>query len=253
MEMKEAYNCIYKITNVVNNKIYIGKAKDLKKRINQHIKAAQAWKYQDENNLGHKHKSRLYPAMNLYGYDNFIVDVIESNISENILNEREKYWISYFNTIDDKIGYNIASGGNGGNLFKNLTEDEYKLTCEHYKKAAIKREANQDKRKKISQTMKQVRQQKPIWNKGISPKKESVEKWKTTMHLKRESGWQPAKYIVKSKKAVFCIELNLEFAGAKEACEFLNIEPNISNKKRIQKFCRGKLKKPVFGYTWRWA
>ena len=35
---------------------------------------------------------------------------------------------------------------------------------------------------------------------------------------------------------------------AKEACEFLNIEPTIGNRKRIQKFCRGKLKKPVFGY-----
>ena len=82
---------IYKTTNTINGKIYIG----------QSIR-------NDENYLGSGY--RLCLAINKYGRENFKKDIIEECESYN-LDEREIYWISYFNSTDEKIGYNILEGG----------------------------------------------------------------------------------------------------------------------------------------------
>lgn len=94
---------IYMIENILNGKFYIGKTvKTVQERFKQHIQRAQK-----RINL------KLYDAMNHYGIDKFVVHVIEDNIqSEDILNEREIYWIAKLNAIEN--GYNMAAGGNGG-------------------------------------------------------------------------------------------------------------------------------------------
>lgn len=98
---------IYKITNQINNKIYIGKTKDtIELRFKGHLRDAQ--KYKDGN-----FRSHLYEAMNLYGIENFTVQEIESCNYE-FLSEREQYWIKYYNSQDENIGYNICKGGEGG-------------------------------------------------------------------------------------------------------------------------------------------
>ena len=97
---------IYKITNVLNGKIYIGQTrKTLKERFQAHINRAE------RGDKGH-----LHPAMRKYGYDNFKCEIIEE-IDESlpnaldILNEREIYWIDYYDSTDNKKGYNILLGG----------------------------------------------------------------------------------------------------------------------------------------------
>lgn len=87
---------IYKITNIINNKVYIGQSNNPQKRWKEHIR------------LGKNNKnSKLYSAINKYGVNNFIFEIIEENIKN--YNEREKYWIKYYNSI--KNGYNICIGG----------------------------------------------------------------------------------------------------------------------------------------------
>lgn len=92
--------CIYKITNLVNNKIYIG----------QTITGVDSrWK-------GHLHKDGckfLHNAILKYGKENFKIEVIEY-CEENELDDREVYWISYYHSTDRNIGYNILKGGNNG-------------------------------------------------------------------------------------------------------------------------------------------
>lgn len=71
------------------------------------------------------YNSRLYAAMNLYGSENFKITLIEDLIPEDELADKEKYYIAYFNSTDDNIGYNISPGGMGGSLFKGHKHSQY--------------------------------------------------------------------------------------------------------------------------------
>lgn len=89
---------IYKI-NFPNNKVYIGQTKDLHKRIQDHLSEARTG-----NN------SKVYRAMRKYQItkDNF--EIIEENILTIIeSNQREMYWIAYYNSYNN--GYNSTIGG----------------------------------------------------------------------------------------------------------------------------------------------
>ena len=111
---------IYKITNKINGKSYIGQTiQNVKERFYQHCatKCSQAIL----NMVIHK-------AINKYGKSNFTIEVIEEVESTN-LNDRERYWIRYYDSYNN--GYNSTEGGQDGiKLFKNLNTEsivrEYK-------------------------------------------------------------------------------------------------------------------------------
>lgn len=90
---------IYKITNKINNKCYIGQSKDIIKR----WKTEYKW---------HKLNSHLQSAFNKYGLENFDFEIIEE-CSPNLLNEREQFWITVYNSFDRNFGYNKTLGGAG--------------------------------------------------------------------------------------------------------------------------------------------
>lgn len=97
---------IYKITNIINNKIYIGKTSySVEDRFKQHIKDSVKDRCE---------KRPLYNAMNKYGVENFTVETI-GEYPEEQLNEKEQYWIDYFHTYED--GYNATKGGDGMCLY----------------------------------------------------------------------------------------------------------------------------------------
>lgn len=94
---------IYKIQNLINNKIYIGQSKNINQRFKRHLKTAE-----DIND--HSYNNPLYQAIRKYGKENFSFSIIqECSIEE--LNERQKYWISYYNSFFE--GYNLTFGGDG--------------------------------------------------------------------------------------------------------------------------------------------
>lgn len=101
---------IYKITNKINGKSYIGQTiQNVKERFYQHCatKCSKAIL----NMVIHK-------AINKYGKSNFTIEVIEEVESTN-LNDRERYWIKYYDSYSN--GYNSTKGGQDGiKLFKNL-------------------------------------------------------------------------------------------------------------------------------------
>lgn len=90
---------IYKIVNLVNGKIYVGQSINIQKRWYQHKS--------DYNKEGGC--PILYAAIRKYGIENFSFEVIEE-CSLELLDEREKHWISQMNTLNPN-GYNIALGG----------------------------------------------------------------------------------------------------------------------------------------------
>ena len=103
---------IYKFTNRINGKVYIG----------QTIKEYQ--RYQ-----AHKHcygDSLLHRAINKYGFENFDYDVIE-RLDEELLDEREIFWISYYKSNNNKFGYNLTDGGEGSRGRKLTEQHKQKL------------------------------------------------------------------------------------------------------------------------------
>lgn len=93
---------IYKIENKLNGKIYIGKTlKTVQERWKEHCHDFKRERCE---------KRPLYSAMNKYGIENFFIEEIEQ-CEANILSEREKYWIEYYNSF--KYGYNATTGGDG--------------------------------------------------------------------------------------------------------------------------------------------
>lgn len=108
---------IYKITNQLNNKCYIGQTTDYKRR------------FQEHKNLGYgvEENKLLYYAIKKYGIENFSFEVIEDKTSK--YNEREKYWIQYYDSFEN--GYNMTEGGEEpplnigiNNPFATHTEEE---------------------------------------------------------------------------------------------------------------------------------
>jgi group I intron endonuclease len=87
---------VYKITNNVNNRIYVGiTTESIQERWKKHKSASR---YED---------TYIYRAMRKYGIDNFSIEMIEET---NDLSEREQYWISKLNTLKPN-GYNLTIGG----------------------------------------------------------------------------------------------------------------------------------------------
>ena len=93
---------IYKIINKINQKIYIGKSKHAVEKSQQYFGSGIL----------------IVAAIKKYGKKNFSKKILEKDIqSDDILNEREIYWIRRFRSTNRDVGYNRTSGGDGGNTF----------------------------------------------------------------------------------------------------------------------------------------
>lgn len=91
---------IYKITNTINGKMYIGKTEQtIEKRFQQHCS--------DSQREGMSNRP-LYKAMRKYGVEFFSIEEIEQTEQPE---ERETYWIEFYGTF--KNGYNATLGGDG--------------------------------------------------------------------------------------------------------------------------------------------
>jgi len=94
---------IYCIEDLTNNKKYIGKSGNLGARKGYHFSRLK-------NN---KHCNKyLQEAYNKYGKNNFIFYVVEECFKE-VLDEREIYWIAFYDTTNLNMGYNLTDGGDG--------------------------------------------------------------------------------------------------------------------------------------------
>lgn len=121
------YGIIYKIENSVNSKLYIGQTiRSLQDRFQRHVQAALKGDYQ----------SKIARAMRKYGVDNFSIQEIDTADTKQELNEKEKFYISFYNSIDN--GYNIAKGGNGGDTLYGMSP-ERKLEYSRTLSKALKR------------------------------------------------------------------------------------------------------------------
>ena len=87
---------IYKITNIQNQMTYVGQSVNIAERWKQHIKRGLGAETPTRN--------KLYPAMAATGLENFTFELIEE-CDKSLLDEREKYWQNYFNSLT--YGYSM--------------------------------------------------------------------------------------------------------------------------------------------------
>lgn len=102
---------VYKIINLINNKIYIGRSNNIFARINSHKISSKKANYP------------LYKAIRKYGIENFGYEIIEyCNLEET--SEKELYWIYFFNSSNKFIGYNLNTVECGVITFSKETKEK---------------------------------------------------------------------------------------------------------------------------------
>lgn len=181
---------IYKITNLMNNKVYIGQSVDIKSRISNH---KWALKHNRHDNV------YLQCSYNKYGKQSFEFSVI-CECNEDELDRLECYYIDLYHSIDRKYGYNMETGGNKN---KHPSQD-------------------------VIDRMKENRQGKNAPMSGKHHSEETKEKMRQSAlgrtlsddHKKKLSESHKGKLA----KQVYCVELNMTFCGTLEAIQYVGLK-----------------------------
>ena len=129
------YGYIYCITNTQdNNKKYVGQvvAYKGKDRLLENYQKTRNKKYPD---------SKLKRAFDNFPFDAFIVETIDQASTKEELNEKEKYWIKYYDCINN--GYNKVAGGNGGPQGFKHTEEAKKKISDSNKRRVLSKETKE--------------------------------------------------------------------------------------------------------------
>lgn len=220
---------IYCIENKLDHKKYIGQSINIYSRWSKH-------KYELNNK---KHDNfYLQESWDKNGEDCFYFYVLEE-CNECDLDDKERYYIELFNTLNKDYGYNFTNGGKKDFVMldevytksSNSLKDTYLNTDlkEIRRKDALKQWSNPNIRKKICGE-----------NNGMYGKHHSEE----TLNKLRELG-KSKKIVNKVIRSVFCVELNIVFNNAAEAARELNIHSS-----NILNVCKGK-RQTAGGYHWR--
>ena len=100
---------IYKITNIQNNKVYIGQTNEsIKKRFSRHM-GYQAL----------EHDTKFYRAVRKYGRENFIIEQIDVADNQEELDTKEVYWIRFYDSVNNGYNSNDYKGKVGGDTLTN--------------------------------------------------------------------------------------------------------------------------------------
>lgn len=116
---------IYKYTNQVNNKVYIGQTINEYKRIYAHKHTLNSW------------RSYFHNAIKKYGYDKFAYEILEEIDDANVkelkikLDTLEQKYISVYKSNDPNFGYNLTLGGGGTLGLKQSKESNLKRSRTH--------------------------------------------------------------------------------------------------------------------------
>lgn len=119
---------VYKITNLINNKVYIGQTvNSLEQRFNRHKQDA----------LSGRLDTHFARALRKYGTENFVAEIIDTAESQEELTQKEYYWIGYYHACED--GYNESNSmfKCGGNTYAHKNELEMRKISSKIRESKI--------------------------------------------------------------------------------------------------------------------
>src|SRR5208337_1564004 len=142
---------VYKITNSINNKAYVGQSQQtLEERWTKH-------KYDAKRNV----YNHFYKAIRKYGTDCWKLEVLEEIEDISNLNEAEMKWIEHYDTFNRDKGYNSTNGGENGKIVSEETKEKMsqarlgkKFSEEHKEKlrqARLGKHHTEETKEKMSQ------------------------------------------------------------------------------------------------------
>lgn len=241
---------VYKITNTVNNKLYIGISSKPKARWSTHKRRCRKGE-----------ASKLYSAMDKYGVDKFTFDLITWCENRSDANELECFLISELEA--QSKGYNITAGGDSANVTEetkeklrliNLGRVVSKATREKISRSSIGK-----KKKPLSD---ETKYKLSVINKGLKHSAEAVEKIKQASlgrkypnrkpHSKEariKAGKAIQKALIANAKRVICIESGVVYLNARQAAQDCNVSEGL-----VSLHCNGKMRggKSKCGLTFRY-
>ena len=110
------YGYIYKITNIITNKIYIGRTrKTIQERFLAHCYAAQQNKAK---------RLKIQNSIRKYGSENFTIELVYECQDEAEYATKEQEYIKLYNSTDPNIGYNVHEGGDGGSKIAGFSQEQ---------------------------------------------------------------------------------------------------------------------------------
>lgn len=234
---------IYCIENLINNKKYIGQSIDIYRRWTNH---------KSDLNSGRHGNTHLQAAWDKYGSNNFEFKIIEECL-EQMLDEREVYYINKYDCMNNNCGYNLESGGN---LNKHPSIETRKKMSESHIGKQVGENSPSWGKPKTAETKKKISEAKigkyagenhPLY--GTRRSDDTKKKISESRTGKRVGENHPMygichseenrKKISKNRggKQIYCPELDIVFWGASEAEEKYKIEHT-----NIIACCRGKRK-----------
>lgn len=235
---------VYLITNLVNNKKYVGITHNsIEHRFQEHLAKSR------NKNANWK----LPRAIRKYGQDNFKVELLEDNISKENIGERENYYITYYDSINN--GYNMTEGGAGTSGYKHDPERVKSyihkiITLERNAKIseALKgRPFDEEHKKKLSVSMKEFHKTHDNSFKGKQH----------TQETKDKIGSKNTKHKVLMLDRI-TEEIIKEFDNSMKAGEWIVQCQNRKTKigtvgRHITCLCMGIADcKTAYGYKWKW-
>lgn len=216
------YGVIYKIINLINEKIYIGQTvKSLEERWYEHIRWGK------NNDLNH----HLYSSMRKYGAENFKIEELLKCYSQKDLDFFEDYYIVVYDTMNPEKGYNKMRGGWG---FHGYSSEVIIRRAESLKKYLSNPENKNkiiERNKKISKTMKEYSNRTEVKKEF----KERMEKWNsipenkekhrkaTKEAMNRPEIKEKHRRAIKEGRKKYCKERNIRYDKAKQEKNFINM------------------------------
>lgn len=233
---------VYKIINLINNKIYVGSSsseKDgFKDSINTHIRLL--------NNNKHPNK-HLQSSWIKYGSKNFKFEIIETIKGKEKIIEREQFYIDYYDVTNPEKGYNKSPIANSQLNFKHSDESKKKMSestkkyskeiSERIKKINTGRKMSDETKEKISKKLKGVKRDDYFKEKMKIVGKNRILSEETKIKISENKKG----CISKKRKTILQLDLNgniiKKWSHAGEAEKQLNI-----TKGKISEVCLGKRK-----------
>lgn len=219
MENKVVYTRvigIYRITNNINGKVYIGQSVDCFRRLKFHKL--------------HENQELLVNTFNKYGISNFSFDIIHAlkEASTEELNDLETMYIEYYKSCDRSFGYNLRQ--QGGSHGKHAIS-----TCEKISKALTGKKKSEDHVNKIRSYRASDETKEKLRQKALNRSEETLRKMSESAKVKIFTEEHRRNIGKAGMKRVRCIDTGEIFDSVGDAAEHFNAKGT-----HISRVCKGK-------------